>query len=90
MRASHRAPRPRCTIICQDTDTGAIVRCARWEGHQPPDEHQDYGSVIEQMCEAIVAVRGEDEFAPGGFSSFVVLMDARAWYKKLVRNGGNE
>lgn len=84
MRASALQQHTRCTVVCRNADTGDIVRCARWANHVPSDEHMEYREVIEQMCEAIAAIRAHDEL--NTFGQFVVVQEARAWYKKLVLN----
>lgn len=76
-------PQPRCTFVGEDEDTGAIVRCARWDGH--PDDHRSYQDIITRMCEYIAARTGVDTQDDLTYTSqIVILKQARAWYDKVV------
>lgn len=83
MKASELEAQPQCPVLC--TDGVDVVRCARWQGHEPPDLHMSYSDVLEQMYIALAATYGKDpdELAVT-MSSITVVAQARAWYKRLV------
>ena len=81
MKPSQMTPLPRCAFVGQDTE-GTISRCARWSIHMPPQEHLSYTDVIEQMAQAIAAIRGRDEL--NTFAMFDCVQQARVWHTRLV------
>lgn len=85
MKASELPAQPRCTVICKDTDSGAIVRCALWHGHVPEDEHIEYQEVIQQMCEALAAINGTEASMLSMSERIIIVTQAEYWYRKLVQ-----
>jgi hypothetical protein len=87
MRASDLQPAPRCPIICEDSDTHAVVQCARWVGHVPANEHLSYDDVLVGMYTALCATRGLDpEVLATSMRGITLAAEAKAWYKRLVLN----
>lgn len=76
---------PRCTFLGEDPDTGDIMRCARWQGHQPADEHRSYRDVHYSMCQVLANRAGADNIHTlNGTQQIVLSAIARTAYIRLV------
>lgn len=82
MKASELQPAPRCPFVGKEQDTGRILKCARWVGH--PDDHESYRHVLQQMCDALLALNGQDLETIDPSVAPVILKQAQYWYERLV------
>lgn len=80
-------PQPRCPVMCRNVDTNRIERCARWADHEPPEEHNSYKEIIEDMVHALLQAEGSRDLDLDdlGMAGLVYLARARMWYIRITR-----
>lgn len=90
MKASEIQAMPRCTTMCRETDEDSqrtrTVRCGRWQGHYPRDEHMTKEDVLLDLYEALARTYGiydTQELRPT-LRGVVIAAQAKAWYNRLV------
>lgn len=80
-------PLTRCTFIGEDEHTGAIARCARWEGHPCDDVKEKHDNLTQVIVYMAIAILKSRDIEPSTASIFVVLVakkQAEVYWRRLV------
>lgn len=83
-KASELEPKPRCKVLCRNVDTNKIERCARWEDHIPPDEHNSSQEIMTAFIGALLMAEGKDVHDISMMGQFLYMKRAQFWYNRLI------